>query len=411
TRRAPGSRPLYVVAEKILSGRERLPGGWAVYGTTGYNFLNQVNGLFVEPANAKRMRRTYAKLTGWSQSFDDLLYETKRLIMDTSMASELTVLAHTLDRIGEGNRKSRDFTMNSLRDMLEEVVACFPVYRTYVTEQGWGPDDRPALERAIVRARRRNPAMDASIFDFFREVMLPRDVEDVAARERASAASEPRERSGAGAPASERVGDAGAKPPREYDRRGGYPPADATEVAERLRFAMKFQQYTGPLQAKGLEDTAFYRYNLLLSLNEVGGDPSRFGVSPADFHDLNRQRRHDWPYEMIATSTHDTKLGEDVRARIDVLSEIPEEWDREVAKWMRLNKPARTIVDGEPAPDRNDEYRFYQALVGAWLPGDTASPEFVKRLQVYMTKAVKEAKLRSSWINPDEAYENAVARF
>ena len=376
--RAPGSRPLYVVAEKILSGRERLPGGWAVYGTTGYNFLNQVNGLFVEPANAKRMRRTYAKLTGWSQSFDDLLYETKRLIMDTSMASELTVLAHTLDRIGEGNRKSRDFTMNSLRDMLEEVVACFPVYRTYVTEQGWGPDDRPALERAIVRARRRNPAMDASIFDFFREVMLPRDPDDT---------------------------------PAISERRGGYPPADASEVAERLRFAMKFQQYTGPLQAKGLEDTAFYRYNLLLSLNEVGGDPSRFGVSAADFHDLNRQRRHDWPYEMIATSTHDTKLGEDVRARIDVLSEIPEEWDREVAKWMRLNKPARTIVDGEPAPDRNDEYRFYQALVGAWLPGDTASPEFVKRLQVYMTKAVKEAKLRSSWINPDEAYENAVARF
>jgi len=258
------------------------------------------------------------------------------------------------------------------------VVGCFPVYRTYVTEQGWGPDDRPALERAIVRARRRNPAMDASIFDFFREVMLPRDPDDT---------------------------------PAISERRGGYPPADASEVAERLRFAMKFQQYTGPLQAKGLEDTAFYRYNLLLSLNEVGGDPSRFGVSAADFHDLNRQRRHDWPYEMIATSTHDTKLGEDVRARIDVLSEIPEEWDREVAKWMRLNKPARTIVDGEPAPDRNDEYRFYQALVGAWLPGDTASPEFVKRLQVYMTKAVKEAKLRSSWINPDEAYENAVARF
>jgi (1->4)-alpha-D-glucan 1-alpha-D-glucosylmutase len=377
--RAPGGRPLYVVAEKILSGRERLPARWAVHGTTGYNFLNQVNGLFVEPANAKRMRRTYAKLTGWSQSFDDLLYETKRLIMDTSMASELTVLAHTLDRIGESNRKSRDFTLNSLRDMLEEVVACFPVYRTYVSQEGWVPDDRPALERAIVRARRRNPAMDASIFDFFREVMLPRDPDDApAGRER---------------------------------RGGGYPPADAAEVAERLRFAMKFQQYTGPLQAKGLEDTAFYRYNLLLSLNEVGGDPSRFGLSAAEFHDLNRQRRHDWPYEMIATSTHDTKVGEDVRARIDVLSEIPDEWDREAAKWMRINKPARTIVDGEPAPDRNDEYRFYQALVGAWLPGDTASPDFVARMQACMTKAVKEAKRRSSWINPDEQYEAALTQF
>jgi (1->4)-alpha-D-glucan 1-alpha-D-glucosylmutase len=376
--RPAGGRPLYVVAEKILSGRERLPGRWAVYGTTGYNFLNQINGLFVDPGTAKRMRRTYAKLTGWSQSFDDLLYETKRLIMDTSMASELTVLAHTLDRIGEGNRKSRDFTLNSLRDMLEEVVACFPIYRTYVTDEGWVPDDRPALERAIVRAKRRNPAMDASIFDFFRDVVLPRDPDDV---------------------------------PSGRERRDGYPPVDATEVAERLRFAMKFQQYTGPLQAKGLEDTAFYRYNLLLSLNEVGGDPSRFGVTAAEFHDLNRQRRDDWPYEMIATSTHDTKLGEDVRVRIDVLSEIPEEWDREAAKWMRINKPARTIVDGEPAPDRNDEYRFYQALVGAWLPGDTASPEFVQRLQGYMTKAVKEAKLRSSWINPNEEYETAVTQF
>jgi (1->4)-alpha-D-glucan 1-alpha-D-glucosylmutase len=364
--------PLYVVAEKILSGRERLPSGWKAHGTTGYNFLNQVNGLFVEPGNARRMRRVYAKVTGRTQTFDDLSYETKRLIMDTAMASELTVLAHTLDRIGESNRRSRDFTLNSLRDMLMEVVACFPVYRTYVNEEGWAPDDRAALERAIVRARRRNPAMENTIFDFFREVMFPRDPADVNA----------------------------AGP----DRRGGYPPADENESAERLRFAMKFQQYTGPLQAKGLEDTAFYRYNVLLSLNEVGGDPSRFGVSAGEFHELNQLRRQDWPYEMTATGTHDTKLGEDVRARIDVLSEIPDEWEREVSKWMRLNKGARAIVDGEPAPDRNDEYRLYQALLGAW-------PIDVARLQAYMIKAVKEGKEHSSWINPNDAYETAVATF
>jgi (1->4)-alpha-D-glucan 1-alpha-D-glucosylmutase len=368
----PESRPLYVVAEKILSGRERLPSGWSAHGTTGYNFLNQVNGLFVESANARRMRRVYAKLTGRTQSFDDLSYETKRLIMDTAMASELTVLAHTLDRIGEGNRRSRDFTQNSLRDMLMEVVACFPVYRTYVNEQGWAPDDRAALERAIVRARRRNPAMENTIFDFFREVMFPRDPGDV----------------NAGGP----------------DRRGGYPPADDKEAAERLRFAMKFQQYTGPLQAKGIEDTAFYRHNVLVSLNEVGGDPSRFGVSAGEFHEINQLRRQEWPYEMIATGTHDTKLGEDVRARIDVLSELPDEWEREVAKWMRLNKGARTIVDGEPVPDRNDEYRLYQALLGAW-------PIDVARLQIYMMKAVKEGKEHSSWINPNDAYETAVAGF
>ncbi len=385
TPREAGTTPLYVVAEKILSGRERLPHGWAVHGTTGYNFLNQLNGLFVNPANARRMRRVYAKLTGWTQSFDDLLYETKRLIMDTSMASELNVLAEMLNRISESNRRSRDFTLNSLHDVIVAVVACFPVYRTYVTEQGWSPTDRSGVEQAIVRARRRNPAMDPTIFDFFREVVLPRDPEDPA-------------HAGPG------------------DRRGtGYPPADSNEGAARLRFAMKFQQYTGPLQAKGLEDTAFYRYNLLLSLNEVGGDPSRFGLSGREFHELNLLRRQDWPYEMLATATHDTKVGEDVRTRIDVLSEVPDEWGREVSRWMRINRALRPIVEGEPVPDRNDEYRLYQALVGVWPPDVTdpaAMPEdLVARLQAYMNKAVKEAKLHSSWINPNEAYEAGVSTF
>ena len=379
TVRAPGTRPLYVVAEKILSGRERLPAGWAVHGTTGYNFTNQVNGLFVSPEHARRMRRIYAKHTGRTQSFDDLLYETKRLIMDTSMASELTVLARMLDRIGESNRRSRDFTLPSLRGALEEVVACFPIYRTYVNEQGWVPEDRAAVERAIVRARRRNPAMDSSIFDFFREVVLPRDPDDV--------------------------------PVTGTERRGGYPPADAMEAQERLRFSMKFQQYTGPLQAKGLEDTAFYRNNLLVSLNEVGGDPSRFGVTTPEFHELNQLRRQDWPYELIATSTHDSKLGEDVRVRIDVLSEIPDDWDREVGKWMRLNKSARTVVDGEPAPDKNDEYRFYQVLLGMWPSGEPPTPALVERLQGYMVKSAKEAKLHSSWINTNESYEAAIRTF
>jgi len=369
---------VWTVAEKVLSGHERLPARWAVHGTTGYNFLNQVNGLFVDPASARRMRKVYAKLTGREQSFDDLLYEAKRLIMDTAMASELTVLANMLNRISESNRRSRDFTLNSLRDALVEVVACFPVYRTYVDEQGWLPDDRAALERAIVRARRRNPAMEATIFDFFREVVLPRDPN--------------------GGLAS------------VYERRDGYPPADAPEAAERLHFAMKFQQYTGPLQAKGLEDTAFYRHNLLLSLNEVGGDPSHVGMAAGEFHERNRLRQQDWPYEMLATATHDTKLGEDVRTRIDVLSEIPDEWGRDVSRWMRLAKSARTILDGEPAPDRNDEYRFYQALLGAW-PVDGVSDTFVERVQAYMIKSVKEAKFHSSWLNPDEGYETAVKTY
>ncbi len=383
TPRHPDARPMYVVVEKILSGRERLPCRWPVHGTTGYNFLNQLNGVFIETANGRRMRRVYEKLTGASETFDDLLYDCKRLIMDTSMASELNVLAHMLNRISENNRKSRDFTLNSLRDVIVEVVACFPAYRTYVTEQGWAPEDRALLEQAIIRARRRNPATDPTIFDFFREVVLPRDPADVPA---------------AGVP----------------ERREGYPPADATEAAGRLRFAMKFQQYTGPVQAKGLEDTAFYRYNLLISLNEVGGDPSTFGRTAREFHDTNAARRHDWPYEMLATATHDTKLGEDVRARINVLSEMPEEWGREVSRWMRLNRDHRTVLEGEPAPDRNDEYRFYQALVGIW-PADrtqpAAPPDLVERLQSYMIKAVKESKLHSSWINPNDDYERAVTAF
>lgn len=380
-------RPLFVLAEKILSGSERLPPKWPVYGTTGYNFLNDLNGVFVDMAQARRMRRVYAKLTGHNESFDDVLYASKRLIMGTAMASELNVLAHTIERIGEGNRKSRDFTLDSLRDVITEFVACFPVYRTYVDQGGWTTEDRAVVERAIARARRRNPAMESLLFDFFREVVLPRDFSD----------------------------DKGERPAGQ-ERRGGYPPVDEHEAAERLRFSMKLQQYTGPVQAKGLEDTAFYRYNVLLSLNEVGGDPSRVGRSVEEFHQANRLRASAWPFEMLATATHDTKLGEDVRARINVLSEMPDEWGREVSKWMRLAKAQRSVVDGEPAPDRTDEYRFYQALVGVWPPDlsvDTkaAPDDFVNRLSDYMIKAVKEAKVHTSWLTPNEPYEEALRTF
>ena len=378
-------KPLYVVAEKILSGRERLPMGWPVHGTTGYNFLNDLNGLFIDTAQARRVRRVYAKLTGNHEPFDDVLYDCKRLIMLTAMSSELNVLAHMLDRIAESNRKSRDFTLESLRDVIREVVACFPVYRTYVDEHGWLPEDRAVVEQALTRARRRNPAMEASLFDFFREVMLPRDPADVA--------------------------PAGAD-----DRRDGYPPADAAEARQRLAFAMKLQQYTGPVQAKGLEDTAFYRYNVLLSVNEVGGDPSRLGRSVANFHENNAYRATEWPAEMLATATHDTKVGEDVRARINVISELPDEWGREVARWMRINRPQRRVALEDPAPDRNDEYRFYQALVGAWpvdlAPDLSEAPrEFIERMSAYMLKAAREAKVHTSWLTTNQAYEEALVGF
>ena len=382
------ARPLYVVAEKILSGTEHLPRGWAVHGTTGYNFLNDLNGLFIDIAQARRTRRMYAKLTGHTEPFDDVLYASKRLIMTTAMASELNVLAHMLARIGESNRKSRDFTLESLRDVITEVVACFPVYRTYVDGHGWTAEDRAVVARAIARARRRNPAMESSLFDFFREVVLPRDLHE----------------------------DKIEHVPPGRERRGGYPPADDNEARARLRFAMKLQQYTGPVLAKGLEDTAFYRYNVLLSLNEVGGDPSRFGRSVEEFHGSNTRRAADWPFEMLATATHDTKLAEDVRARINVLSEMPSEWGREVSRWMRINKAQRSVVDGEPAPDRADEYRFYQALVGVWPAGlpariTQAPEELVARLSEYMIKAVKEAKVHTSWLTTNEPYEEALRTY
>ena len=378
-------RPLYVVAEKILSAGEQLPGRWAVHGTTGYNYLNDLNGLFVDASQSRRTRRVYAKLTGHIVPFDDILYAAKGLIVSTAMASELTVLAHMLDRIAENNRKSRDFTLDSLRDVITEVVACFPVYRTYVDEQGWRMADRVVVSRAIARARLRNPAMESSIFDFFREVVLPRDPHDEAV-------------------------------PPGFERRDGYPPADEKEARDRVRFSLKFQQYTGPVQAKGLEDTAFYRYNVLLSLNEVGGDPSRFGRTVEEFHEANARRAAEWPFEMLATATHDTKMGEDVRARINVISGFPDNWSRQVSKWMRLNRGYRSLVDGEPAPDRVDEYRFYQALLGVWptdLPeGTTQAPgELIDRLCEYMLKAAREAKLHTSWLTTNQPYEDALVQF
>jgi len=372
---SPGhARPAYVVAEKILSSGESLPERWPVHGTTGYDFLNDLNGLFVQADHAKRLRRLYARLTGRQASFDDVVYESKRLIMETALASELNMLAHAAARVAQGDRHSRDFMLNSLRDALAEIVACFPVYRTYVTEDGWTVHDREIIHAAIARARRRNPALESSVFLFLRDVLLP--------------------------PGAERRDHA---------------PLDADpETARRLQFAMRFQQYTSPVQAKGIEDTAFYRYNALLSLNEVGGDPSRVGRSVASFHEANRHRLERWPFTMLATATHDTKLGEDVRARIDVLSELVDEWGREVSRWMRLNRGNRTLVDGEPAPDRNDEYRFYQVLLGVWPPGLTepvAPAALVTRLRDYMIKAIKEAKLHTSWVNANEAYDAATAAF
>ncbi len=370
------SDPFYLVIEKILGPDETLPEDWPVEGTTGYGFLNDVNGVFVDAANAARMRQIYADFTGRDEGFSDVAYRAKRLIMSHSMASELSVLAHALKRIAESDRRSRDFTLNALRRALVEVVAFFPIYRSYVDASGFSATDAAAIDRATDLARRRNPAMESSIFLFLRGVLL------------------------AGSP------------------HGVDDPGEEANIQERRLLAMKFQQYTAPVQAKGVEDTACYHYNVLISLNEVGGDPRRFGCTVDRFHAANAVRLERWPCEMITTATHDTKRGEDARARIDVISEIPQEWCEAVSAWAGINAPHRNVVDGEPAPDRLDEYLFYQSLLGAWPaePMDAAIPleapaRLVERMQEYMQKAIKEAKFHTSWVNENAAYEGAVSRF
>jgi len=360
------SKHIYLTVEKILSEGEKLPEDWAVHGTTGYDFLNTLNALYVDKTAKLEFERIYGRITGNRKSFEEVIYTSKKLIIETSMASEMHVLAHELNRISESVRHYRDFTLLSLHEALTEVVSCFPVYRTYVSGNSCSEFDKHNIDAAVLDAIRRNPAKETSIFRFIRKILLPTT--------RASVSSE--------------------------------------ESARRLRFAMKVQQYTGPVEAKGVEDTAFYRYAPLLSLSEVGGSPTRFGLTTEQFHEANQERCLHHPLAMSATSTHDTKRGEDARARINVLSEVPKLWDRKVRQWMRINASARNQVQGEPAPDRSDEYLYYQTLLGAWPPGQTsAGPEFISRMGQYLAKAAKEKKLHTSWITPSPLYDSALAEF
>jgi (1->4)-alpha-D-glucan 1-alpha-D-glucosylmutase len=359
------TRRAFLVVEKILAHGEPLRSDWPVAGTTGYEFLNDVNGVLVDGQAAKRMRRLYTRLTGLQVPFADVAYHGKLLAVSTALSSEFQVLAQAVNRLSEKDRRSRDFTLGSIRRALREVVACFPVYRTYVAASGVTRADAQAVDAAIADARRRNPAMESSIFGFLRRVLLP----------------------------------------------------DKAAGREQLDVAMRFQQYTAPVQAKGVEDTAFYRYHVLASLCEVGGDPGHFGRTVREFHDANLHRRRHHPAGMLATTTHDTKRSEDTRARISAITELADVWQVEVARWRRVNAPNRTRLGGTQAPDPNDEYLFYQTLIGTWpLDGaqivtSTVSPELVARMTAYMEKAIKEAKLHTSWITPNADYESAVARF
>jgi (1->4)-alpha-D-glucan 1-alpha-D-glucosylmutase len=361
--------PLYVLVEKILERGEELPREWPVDGTSGYDFANLVNGLLIDGRSRRAFTNLFRRFTGVVEEFEVILYDSKKTVMHTALSSEVAVLTHMLDEISSTERRARDFTRKALRDAIRETIACFPVYRTYIDERGEVPPrDQSYITQAIGAAKRRNAGMAAAIFDFLRDILLLKD------------------------------GNAS-----QWN--------DAYRA--RLQFTLKFQQLTGPVMAKGLEDTACYVYNRLISVNEVGGSPQEFGVTVQEFHEGNQQRAEFWPYSMLATSTHDTKRSEDVRARINVLSEMPKQWATQAMHWRHINRSKKkTLLDGRIAPDHNEEYLLYQTLLGCW-PFDIASQReaFTRRVQDYMTKAVHEAKVNLSWINPDAEYVEAVRLF
>lgn len=362
------SAPLYVVVEKILAAHEHLPEQWPVSGTTGYDFMNLCNGLFVDGNAADRMDRVYHGFIEHRLDFEELRYLSKRRMMRMSMTGELSVLAHHLANIARYDRRTCDYTTNSLRQALADVVACFPVYRTYVSAEEVSPDDTRHVDWAIGLAKKRSQSADLGVFDFIREVLLKLRAE------------------GQGPEYQELV----------------------------TSFAMKFQQYTSPVMAKGMEDTTFYLYNRLVSLNEVGGDPRRFGVPINGFHHAIQDRMKRFPHAMLATSTHDSKRSEDVRARINVLTEMPDEWEEMMTRWSRINQSLTRTVDDRFAPSRNDQYLLYQTLIGAWPLeelDETGRKAFCDRIERYMLKAIREAKAHTSWLNPNSEYEDAVIAF
>jgi (1->4)-alpha-D-glucan 1-alpha-D-glucosylmutase len=356
------SPQFYVIVEKILAEGEEMPNLPGVDGTTGYEWLNTISRVLVDGNGLAPLEQTWRDFTGERAEFRSMLETAKLRIIDSILASEFTVLARALARIAAGHFSSRDFTIHRLRAALQLYVVEFPVYRTYVTAAGASARDRKLIEATIQRARARWTAPDPNIFDFLRDVITL---------------------------------DLSANP--------GY-------SAPRVRnFALKLQQFTGPLMAKSLEDTSFYRYHRLLALNEVGGDPDAPALTLEDFHARVGARVQNSPAGLTATATHDTKRGEDARARILALSELPEEWATAVREWSDMNASLARIEGNKRFPSRGHEYLLYQALIGAWE--GTPDEEFRKRMQAYALKAAREGKQETSWTNPDQIYEHGLEDF
>jgi (1->4)-alpha-D-glucan 1-alpha-D-glucosylmutase len=355
-RREIGDR--YLVVEKILEFSENLPEFWTVQGTTGYDFLNYVNGIFCDRKNDNKISRIYEKFIGFRIPYSVQVYEKKRLIVGKHMAGDVDNLAHSLVRISGRYRYGSDFTLYGLRRSLVEILSHFEIYRTYISHNHYRDEDRSYIHKAVEKAKINMPDLINEL-NFIGKILLL-ESETVLSRD---------------------------------------------EKKEWYNFIFRFQQLTGPLMAKGFEDTLLYNYNRFLSLNEVGGNPGKLGVSSIEFHYFNRRRREQWPDSMNTTSTHDTKRGEDIRARLNVLSEIPEEWSQHVRLWARINRRKKTRAGPDRIPDSNDEYFLYQTLIGSFPFADKPQGEYRQRLRDYVIKAVREAKVHTAWLKPDTSYE------
>ena len=362
---ADAATPFYVVIEKILGEHEKLHAFAGVSGTTGYEWLNAITQVLADGGGLDPLDEVWRQISNSSPKLEPVLKDAKRRVLATLLTSEFTVLTRLLARIAGGHYSTRDFAADSLRQALELYVLHFPVYRTYLTSAGATPHDRALISETIEKARAEWFAADEGIFDFLRDALT-----------------------------MDLIGP-------------GKPGHSAPRVR---RFALKVQQFTGPVMAKSLEDTAFYRYHRLLALNEVGGDPSAKALSVDAFHEAMKVRAEEWPHGMTATATHDTKRGEDARARLLALAEIPGEWTSAVARWKLLNAP-HLVIDAEMrAPSATFEYMLYQALLGAWPAGEP-DDTFAERVQAYALKAAREGKQETSWLNPNQAYEAGLRTF
>lgn len=354
----------YVTVEKILALDEELPLNWQAEGTSGYDSLNYINGVFCATQHQRDLEKIYAAFTGAKIEYEDLLYNKKQLIIERYMTGDVDNLAHLMKRISSRDREGWDITLYGLKRAIREVLAHFPVYRTYVSPDSFTEADRQYIIEAVARAKLKNPDLVIEL-DYLQKFLLLQF--------------------------------------QDY--------LDPEQQKDRLHFVMRFQQFTGPLMAKGFEDTTLYVYNRLVSLNEVGGEPFDFGIPLDRFHQFNLRRMEYWPHTMTATSTHDTKRSEDVRARINVLSEIPKEWEARLKTWRSMNRGKKKRIKRRAVPDSNDEYFFYQTLIGAYPFDSQDHSAFVQRIKDYTIKAIREAKVHTGWLKPDTDYEHAYLSF